>query len=148
MSDPARLIRYNELKQLLSLYRQLHSDDPDMGESESLKTLWLEIYSDPFLHYIVIEKDGVIISSCTLAIIRNLTRNLRPYGLIENVITHSDFRKMGYGKKVLSKAVEIARENNCYKVMLLTGSKKEETLRFYEEAGFNKGIKTGFIFNL
>jgi hypothetical protein len=41
-------------------------------------------------------------------------------------------------------AVDIAEDSNCYKVMLLTGSKKEETLKFYEEAGLARGIKTGF----
>jgi ribosomal protein S18 acetylase RimI-like enzyme len=38
----------------------------------------------------------------------------------------------------LKKAIEVAKENNCYKVMLLTSSKKEETLRFYEKAGFSR----------
>lgn len=45
-------------------------------------------------------------------------------------------------------AVEIAKDNNCYKVMLLTSSKKEETLKFYEQAGFIRGKKIGFIKNL
>lgn len=148
MLEMARLIHYDELEELLNLYKQLHPDDPDVKENIILKSLWDEIYHDPNLHYIVIEIDGKIISSCTLAIIKNLTRNLRPYGLIENVVTHSNYRKSGFATKVLHKAIEIAKESNCYKVMLLTGSKREEILRFYEKAGFVKGIKTGFIKNL
>lgn len=29
--------------------------------------------------------------------------------------------------------------------MLLTGSKKESTLKFYEQAGYNRNDKTAFI---
>ena len=39
----------------------------------------------------------------------------------------------------------IAEKENCYKMMLLTGSKKPETLRFYEKAGYNSSDKTAFI---
>ena len=34
---------------------------------------------------------------------------------------------------------------NCYKMMLLTGSKDPNTLRFYEMAGYNSNDKTAFI---
>jgi len=143
-----RTIRYDELPKLLNLYKQLHPDDPDVFEYESLKQLWDEIYNDPNLHYIVIEEAGELVAACTISIIKNLTRGLRPYGLIENVVTHKDYRKRGYGTKVLHKAIEIAKEHNCYKVMLMTGSKSEDTLRFYEKTGFSRGIKTGYIVNL
>lgn len=36
-------------------------------------------------------------------------------------------------------------KENCYKMMLLTGSKKTETLRFFEKAGYNSSDKTAFI---
>lgn len=81
-------------------------------------------------------------------IVKNLTRGLRPYGLIENVVTHKDYRKKGYGRRVLHRAIEIAKEKNCYKIMLMTSSKSEDILRFYEKADFTKGVKTGFVINL
>jgi GNAT superfamily N-acetyltransferase len=140
-----RLIRYDELDELLALYAQLHAEDPIIERGEQLKQAWDEIYDDPGMLCLVLEEDGKIVSSCTLAIVKNLTRGLRPYGIIENVVTHSDHRKRGYGTQVLRKAVEMAKDKDCYKVMLMTSHKDEETLRFYENAGFVRGIKTGFI---
>ena len=84
-------------------------------------------------------------STCTLILVPNLTRGGRPYGLIENVVTHPDYRRRGLGTSVLKRALQAAWERNCYKVMLLTGSKNEATLRFYEKAGFARGVKTGFV---
>ena len=148
MVETVRLIRNDELNKLLKLYEQLHPEELEVESISSLKPLWDEICQDPNMYYIIVDIDGQLVSSCNLVIIKNLTRYLRPYALIENVITHPDYRKRGYGTKVLHKAVEIAKEKNCYKVMLLTGKKDEATLRFYESAGFTSGIKTGFIINL
>lgn len=41
-------------------------------------------------------------------------------------------------------AKELAEKENCYKMMLLTGSKEESTLWFYEQAGYNRKDKTAF----
>ena len=78
-------------------------------------------------------------------IIPNLTRGVRPYAFVENVVTHADYRKRGYATSCLDLAKQIARENNCYKMMLLTGSKEESTLNFYRKAGYNSSDKTAFI---
>ena len=48
-------------------------------------------------------------------------------------------------KNDLRYAKRIAIENDCYKMMLLTGSKKTSTLNFYEKAGYNSTDKTAFI---
>jgi len=139
-----RTIHDDELQDLLDLYKHLNADDPELRAAD-IGALWDQIYNDPNMHYIVAVEGERLVASCVLVIIPNLTRNARPYGLIENVVTHPDYRRKGYGTAVLKKALDIAWEQNCYKVMLLTSSKKEGTLQFYENAGFVKGIKTGFL---
>jgi GNAT superfamily N-acetyltransferase len=93
---------------------------------------------------IVAQAAGLLVSSCALAVVPNLSRGGRPYGVIENVVTHADYRRQGLGRRVLAHALDIAWQANCYKVLLATGSQRESTLRFYEEAGFHRGGKTYF----
>lgn len=139
-----REIRENELDALLSLYLHLHETAvPDANTH--LQRTWQTILNDPNHHVIVCEVDGRIVSSCVCVIIPNLTRGVRPYAFIENVVTHADFRGHGYATACLAYAHEIAERENCYKMMLLTGAKDEGTLRFYERAGFNSTDKTAFV---
>ena len=70
---------------------------------------------------------GKSITSCVLTIIPNLTRGGRPYALVENVVTHAEYRRQGIGTRLLHAALQSAWERGCYKVMLSTGSKREST---------------------
>jgi len=142
----SRRITPAELPELLGLYAFLHPDDPviDVGSTE-VQGLWRQILADPNLRYYVAEVNQKIVATCTLTLIPNLTRALRPYGVIENVVTNPAYRKRGFATEVLRAALDDAWRSGCYKVMLETGSKEEATLRFYEKAGFRRGLKTGFI---
>lgn len=139
-----RGIKENELFDLLELYLNLHeSSVPKM--TEHLKSVWDTIINDNNHHIIVNEQDGKIVSSCVCVIIPNLTRNVRPYAFVENVVTHSDYRGKGYATDCLNYAKELAKKAECYKMMLLTGSKEDSTLNFYTKAGYNSTDKTAFI---
>ena len=133
-----------DLEGLLALYTQLHDNTMPEG-SPSLRALWQRIMDDPGHHIIVAEEDGVIVSSCVVVVVPNLTHGQRPYALVENVVTHADHRRKGLASACLDYAREIAVRENCYKIMLLTGSKEDGTLRFYEQAGYNCRDKTAFI---
>ena len=133
-----------DLPALLRLYLHLHEDRvPEDGDV--LRQTWRAILDDPRHHLIVWEEKGEIVSSCVCVVVPNLTRNVRPYALIENVVTHPDFRGRGLASQCLARAREIAQGENCYKIMLLTGAKDEKTLNFYRRAGFNSSDKTAFI---
>ena len=134
-----------DLPQLLALYQHLNSDDPLLPVDDTLHQHWQSILNNDTLFYVVGRDGESVVSTCALTIIPNLTRSARPYGLIENVVTHPNYRKRGIGTQMLHYALEFAWSQNCYKVMLLTGSKNEAVVRFYENAGFIRGEKTGFV---
>lgn len=139
-----REIERTELNALLALYTLLH--EKNMPEwSEHLKRTWETILQDRNHHIIVNIVDGKLVSSCVCVVIPNLTRGIRPYALIENVVTHPDYRGVGHATACLDFARSIAVNAHCYKIMLLTGSRDAATLRFYERAGYNSRGKTAFV---
>ena len=139
-----REIKENELHELLQLYMFLHEESvPEM--TTHLKDTWDTIVMDKNHHIIVNEVNGKIVSSCVCVIIPNLTRNIRPYAFIENVVTHAEHRGKGYATECLNFARQLAVKADCYKMMLLTGSKEEATLNFYNKAGYNSTDKTAFV---
>jgi len=130
-----------DLPELVQLYRHLVPDEPvNTGHAEEI---W-----ERFSHYgpsgiFLGLIDGRQVSTCTLVVVPNFVRRGANYALIENVVTHADFRGRGHGKAVLLAAVDEAWALGCYKVMLLTSSKEPATLGFYHNAGFQT-TKTGF----
>lgn len=133
-----------DLDSILELYVYLHEERVPEKDNHLLET-WTKIIEDKNHHIIVNVQEEKIVSSCVCVIIPNLTRRIRPYAFIENVVTHADYRNKGLATECLNYARDIAIENNCYKMMLLTGSKNEETLNFYRNAGYNSADKTAFI---
>jgi GNAT superfamily N-acetyltransferase len=136
---PAQL---DDLSGLLDLYQHLTEGDARCPPDEAIAVF------ERFLRYpgsavLIGFIDREMAASCTVVVIPNLTRGGCPYALIENVVTHAGYRNRGFGKAMLNAAVERAWGEGCYKAMLMTGSKKPSTIRFYETAGFEQ-TKTGF----
>lgn len=139
-----REINRDDFKGLMKLYMQLH-DNPMPDETSEITGLWNRIVDDKNHHIIVAEENGIIVSSCVCVIIPNLTHGQQSYAFIENVVTDKNYRRKGLATQCLNYAKDIALKENCYKMMLLTGSKEESTLNFYRQAGYNSEDKTAFI---
>ena len=135
----------DELEALLDLYHHLHATDAPLPKGPIVRQVWSEMLSDSKIHCLVADLNGELVASCILVIVPNLTRSARPYGVIENVVTHASYRRRGIATQLLHHALQLAWSKNCYKVMLLTGSKREAIHQFYEQAGFIKGDKVGFV---
>lgn len=138
-----RKAKASDLEKLLCLYEHLHDDDIAVSKN-LLEGVWQKIINSDSFIYFVIEQDDLLVSTCNLTIIPNLTRGGQSIGLIENVVTHREYRNNGLGKIIIEAAVDFAKSRNCYKVMLLSSSKRKEAHQFYEALGFSSTDKIGF----
>lgn len=143
----ARLARESDLDELLALYRMLNPGD-DLPDADEAADLWAEMCADETLDVVVIEHDDRLVATCVLSVTKNLSRGARPWAVVENVVTREDYRGRGFGTQCVERAVERARERDCYKVMLLTGSDEQWKHEFYESCGFDPDAKTGFHIDL
>lgn len=127
-----------DAEDLKVLYFEYLTKFPPKEEQDMVH--WAELLEkfekDEHMHLLVVEEDGKAVSSVQMAIIESLTHNVRPFAVIENVVTHGDYRNKGYASALLQEASEIAKKMNCYKVFLETGSNRESTLNFYRNNGF------------
>ncbi len=133
-----RKARSSDAYDLKVLYFEHLTKYPPKEEQDMVlwKKLLDKFEKDESIHLLVVEEEGKVVSSVQMAIIESLTHNVRPFAVIENVVTHIDYRNKGYASALLEKATEIAKEHRCYKVFLETGSNRESTLTFYKNNGF------------
>ncbi|BDC92205.1 GNAT family N-acetyltransferase [Treponema bryantii] len=144
------LIRQAEEKDVVDikdLYFNFLTKYPPKEEQdiEVWKKLINEMNKSENLYLLVVEEDNRVVSTVQLAIIPSLTHNVRSFAVVENVVTHEDYRKKGFASMLLQEAIKIAQNKNCYKIFLETGSNRETTLNFYKENGFEMDTKHSFL---
>ncbi len=137
-----RTAHADDLSRLLALYQHLTPNNAPFS-IEAAQAIFARFQAYAGSTILLGEQGERLVSSCTVVIVPNLTRGGLPYALIENVVTHTDHRGQGHGTAMLNAATRLAWDHDCYKAMLMTGSKDRATLCFYEAAGFAQS-KTGF----
>ena len=139
-----RTAESDDFPALMSLYQQLHPDDPVLSNGNDRKA-FNTILAAPDLHLFLLYKDQQALASTYLNIIPNITRAAAPYGIIENVVTDAQHRGLGIGQQIMAHTLQTAWQQGCYKVMLLTGSQQPSTHHFYRACGFDGSEKHGYI---
>lgn len=142
-----RLLNEDDLESLMELYIQLDEDNKTNSIQKS-KEVWKQIRSYNNIIYIGAVDNNKVVSTCYLVVIPNLTVDGRSIGFIENVVTDKNYRRKGIGRKVIEMAIQIAKSNNCYKVILQSGIKRTEAHQFYKNIGFDDNTKKAFDLRL
>ena len=139
-------INENDINSLIDLYSHYidKKNVPDLA-IQTIKEIWENIKKNPCINYFVIKINEALIASCILTITPSFIRGGKAFGVIEHVVVHSNHRRKGLAKKIINFALTYAWQNGCTEVMLMSGSNNLNAHRLYEELGFDKDRKKGFI---
>lgn len=74
-----------------------------------------------------------IVGSVTVLIENKLIHNFGKVAHIEDVVVDKDIRGYGLGKKIIDKAIQYAKNQGCYKIIL---DCNKDNIKFYEKCGF------------
>jgi GNAT superfamily N-acetyltransferase len=129
-----RVAREEDLPEILKLYSQIDNEQ-DLALDDA-KAIFNRIRSYPDYHVYVALVDGLIIGTFALAIMDNLAHLGSKSGLIEDVVVSESFRGQRIGRQMMTYAIKICKEKQCYKVCLSSNLKRHNAHKFYENLGF------------
>ncbi|MBN1646041.1 GNAT family N-acetyltransferase [Candidatus Woesearchaeota archaeon] len=104
---------------------------------EKAKKIFAEMADNPIYNTFVAVDDGTgeVIGTTSVLIEQKFINNFGKCAHLEDVAVRKGFQEKGIGKTLVQKAIEFAKENKCYK-MILTCAK--HNIEFYKKLGFRK----------
>ncbi|MCH7698241.1 MAG: GNAT family N-acetyltransferase [Chloroflexi bacterium] len=130
-----------DLPRLVELLDQLALDTPREERGPPLPAFYRDAFhrvdANDGQRLLVLEVDGEIVGTLVLLIIPNITHQGRPYATVENVVVEERERGAGYGRQLLTYALDQARAAGCYKLTLTSHKRRTDAHRFYERLGFD-----------
>ena len=84
---------------------------------------------------IIIINNNKIIATGTLLIENKIIHSISKVGHIEDIVVDSNSKGLGIGKQIVNYLTNLAKENNCYKVIL---NCNDNNIGFYQKCGYQK----------
>jgi GNAT superfamily N-acetyltransferase len=106
------------------------------GDLAPYRTAFKAIDADPNQFLAVAERDGEVVGTMQLTYLPGLSRMGGTRAQIEAVRVRGTERGTGLGSRLITWAVDQARERGCILVQLTSDTTRTEAHRFYEQLGF------------
>ena len=136
-----RKIREEDLLDLRELYIALCDEEISLeGIKKAFKRM--EINEDYYL--LGAEIDGKIVGTLMGIVCCDVASENKNFMTIENVVVLEAYRGKGVCKKLFYSVEEIAKENECTYVYLVSGAHRKEAHALYEALGYAKEGAKGF----
>jgi GNAT superfamily N-acetyltransferase len=133
-----RSARRGDFPAVLSILSQMH-EEASLDEAPS-KTAFCEILESPSRAILVAVDKGTVVATVDLFVMANMTRGGRPWAGIENLVVDAEHRRSGIGRALMEIVVDIAREQGCYKLQLVSHHRRNAAHDLYRQIGFDAPV--------
>jgi len=130
-----------DIPDLALLYKQFWNEDSEIRLMESK---FLELRENQNYIFISALEGNHLIGSVSGIICEELYGECKPFLVIENLIVDNEYRRKGIGNALMTEIEQIAIENDCYQIFLITHNDRLDAIAFYESLGFNPDTHKGF----
>ena len=137
------IIEKAKLKNLKDLIYLLFDDDlgkdrENMSETSynNYKKSFMKILNDSNNEIFIMILNDQIIGMMQLTFIPGLSMQGITRCQIESVRIKKEYRDKGYGSKLISKGIEIAKTNKCGLIQLTSNKNRQKAINFYKKLGF------------
>ncbi|MBM7573311.1 GNAT family N-acetyltransferase [Aquibacillus albus] len=129
-------LKQSELRDYVMLLKEL--DKEDVISFRDAELMFERLAEYPFYKVFTVPHEDMMVGTFTLLIVDNFAHGGLKFAVLENVVVHPSFQRLGIGKKMMEEALRIAGQNDCYKLMLSSNGKRTEAHAFYESLGFEQ----------
>lgn len=136
-----REIESDSLSALSELYSELTNKSTDFNKLEAVYKV-IKANSNYILLGAYIE--GELLGSVMGIVCYDLVGECKPFMVIENVVVSSRARRQGVGQKLMAALEVIARERDCWYIILVSGEQRKEAHIFYEALGYREEKVEGY----
>jgi len=120
-------------------------DSADPADLPDYEQAFAAIADDPRTTLYVARRDGRVLGTFQLILMRAMTRHGALLAIAEAVQVHPDARGLGIGSAMMAFAKAEAKRRGAASLQLVSSKRRLDAHRFYERAGFEKrldGFKT------
>jgi GNAT superfamily N-acetyltransferase len=145
MSSPrpaqVRLARMGDLDAVVRLLASLHDEKRTDEATPAERDAFERILRQPMRRVLVADLGGRVVGTADVLVVENLSRGVRPWAIVENVVVDPGSRRRGVGGALINAATDFADESGCYKIQLVSNRARVEARSLYRELGFDAEVE-------
>lgn len=136
-----RALKKSDLEQLVSLYSQFWGDVSNLDKMASK----FDELAESSRHIVLCaEHEGKVVGTIMGVVCDEFYGDCKPFMVMENLVTDSNYRKKGVAKALLQELESISKLHECTQIIFITERDREDAISFYEAMGYNSQTHVGF----